>query len=95
MVRPWFVRAVDASPLSPVSTAVLLGGALLATNLLLFSGSGLDLLLYFPCAIAYLVAAGALCAHVLTQHTTKSYSRYEDVGKMLFGLPPSFYLLEL
>jgi len=33
--------------------------------------------------------------HVLAQHATKSYSRYEDVGKMLFGLPPTFFLLEL
>ena len=33
--------------------------------------------------------------HVLTQHTTKSWSRYEDVGKMLFGLPPGFFTLEL
>jgi alkylation response protein AidB-like acyl-CoA dehydrogenase len=33
--------------------------------------------------------------HVLTQHASKSYSRYEDVGKMLFGLPPSYFLLRL
>jgi alkylation response protein AidB-like acyl-CoA dehydrogenase len=33
--------------------------------------------------------------HVLCQHATKSYSRYEDVGKMLFGLPPGFFALEL
>ena len=33
--------------------------------------------------------------HVLTQHAYKSYSRYEDVGKMLFGLPPSFWSLDL
>ena len=33
--------------------------------------------------------------HVLTQHTYKSYSRYEDVGKMLFGLPPTFWSLDL
>ena len=33
--------------------------------------------------------------HALTQHADKSYSRYEDVGKMLFGLPPSFWILEL
>lgn len=33
--------------------------------------------------------------HVLTQHADKSYARYEDVGKMLFGLPPSFFALEL
>ncbi len=34
-------------------------------------------------------------AHALTQHAYKSYSRYEDVGKMLFGLPPAFWILEL
>jgi alkylation response protein AidB-like acyl-CoA dehydrogenase len=33
--------------------------------------------------------------HVLTQHAFKSYSRYADVGKMLFGLPPGFFSLEL
>ncbi len=33
--------------------------------------------------------------HVLTQHVDKTYARYEDVGKMLFGLPPSFFILEL
>jgi alkylation response protein AidB-like acyl-CoA dehydrogenase len=33
--------------------------------------------------------------HVLTQHATKSYARYADVGKMLFGLPPGFFTLEL
>lgn len=33
--------------------------------------------------------------HVLTQHADKSYARYEDVGKMLFGLSPSFFVLEL
>jgi alkylation response protein AidB-like acyl-CoA dehydrogenase len=33
--------------------------------------------------------------HALTQHTYKSYSRYEDVGKILFGLPPSFWTLDL
>jgi alkylation response protein AidB-like acyl-CoA dehydrogenase len=33
--------------------------------------------------------------HVLTQHTYKSYSRYEDMGKLLFGLPPSFWILDL
>ena len=33
--------------------------------------------------------------HVLTQHTSKSYARYEDVGKMLFGIPPTYFLLEL
>ena len=34
-------------------------------------------------------------ARVLTQHTFKSSSRYEDVGKMFFGLPPSFWVLDL
>ena len=33
--------------------------------------------------------------HVLTQHAYKSSSRYEDVGKMLFGLPPNFWVLDL
>jgi alkylation response protein AidB-like acyl-CoA dehydrogenase len=33
--------------------------------------------------------------HALTQHACKSYSRYEDVGKLLFGLPPSFWILDL
>jgi alkylation response protein AidB-like acyl-CoA dehydrogenase len=33
--------------------------------------------------------------HVLTQHAYKGYSRYEDVGKMLFGLPPTFWALRL
>ena len=33
--------------------------------------------------------------HVLTQHGDKSPSRYEDVGKMMFGLPPNFFVLRL
>lgn len=33
--------------------------------------------------------------HVLTQHTTKNYARYEDVGKMLFGLPPTLWILRI
>jgi alkylation response protein AidB-like acyl-CoA dehydrogenase len=33
--------------------------------------------------------------HVLTQHASKSYSRYEDVGKLMFGLPPAYFLLRL
>ncbi len=33
--------------------------------------------------------------HTLTQHADKSYSRYEDVGRMLFGLPPTFWILEV
>jgi alkylation response protein AidB-like acyl-CoA dehydrogenase len=33
--------------------------------------------------------------HVLTQHATKSSARYADVGKMLFGMPPDFFNLEL
>jgi alkylation response protein AidB-like acyl-CoA dehydrogenase len=32
--------------------------------------------------------------HTLTQHVTHSYARYEDVGRLLFGLPPDFFLLE-
>ena len=33
--------------------------------------------------------------HVLTQHAFKASSRYEDVGKLMFGLPPSFWTLRL
>jgi alkylation response protein AidB-like acyl-CoA dehydrogenase len=33
--------------------------------------------------------------HVLAQHAAHSYGRYEDVGKMLFGLPPTYFLLDL
>ncbi len=33
--------------------------------------------------------------HVLTQHGDKSPSRYEDVGKMMFGLPPNILFLRL
>ncbi len=33
--------------------------------------------------------------HTLTQHADKSYGRYEDVGKMLFGLSPNYFLLRL
>ncbi len=33
--------------------------------------------------------------HALTKHTYKGYARYEDVGKLLFGLPPSFWILDL
>jgi len=33
--------------------------------------------------------------HFLSQHASKSYQRYEDVGKMLFGRPPDYFLLEL
>ncbi len=33
--------------------------------------------------------------HVLTQHGSKSPSRYEDVGKMMFGLPPNILFLRL
>ncbi len=34
-------------------------------------------------------------AHTLTAHADKAYSRYEDVGKLLFGLPPTFRILDL
>lgn len=34
-------------------------------------------------------------AHVLTQHAYKASWRYEDIGKMLFGIPPSFWTLDL
>ena len=33
--------------------------------------------------------------HVLTQHQYKSFSRYEDIGKLLFGLAPTFWILDL
>jgi len=33
--------------------------------------------------------------HTLTQHASKSYARYESVGKMLFGLPPDWFILSL
>jgi indole-3-acetate monooxygenase len=33
--------------------------------------------------------------HVLTQHAYKAYPRYEDAGKMIFGLPPTFWTLRL
>ena len=33
--------------------------------------------------------------HVLTQHVARSYARYEDVGKMLFGLPPTFWIMRI
>jgi len=33
--------------------------------------------------------------HVLTQHNNKSSARYVSVGRMLFGLPPDFYILKL
>jgi alkylation response protein AidB-like acyl-CoA dehydrogenase len=33
--------------------------------------------------------------HVLALHASKSYARYEDVGKMLFGLPPSYFVLRI
>ena len=32
--------------------------------------------------------------HTITQHVTHSYARYEDAGRLLFGLPPEFFLLE-
>jgi alkylation response protein AidB-like acyl-CoA dehydrogenase len=33
--------------------------------------------------------------HVLALHASKSYARYEDVGKMMFGLPPSYFILKI
>jgi alkylation response protein AidB-like acyl-CoA dehydrogenase len=33
--------------------------------------------------------------HVLPLHASKSYARYEDVGKMMFGLPPSYFVLKI
>ena len=33
--------------------------------------------------------------HFLTKHADKSYARYEDVGRMMFGIPPSYFALEI
>ena len=33
--------------------------------------------------------------HVLTQHASKSSARYVSVGRMLFGLPPDYFVLGL
>ena len=33
--------------------------------------------------------------HTLTQHAPKSYSRYESVGKTLFGLPQDWIVPKL
>jgi len=33
--------------------------------------------------------------HVLALHASKSYARYEDVGKMMFGLPPIYFGLKI
>jgi alkylation response protein AidB-like acyl-CoA dehydrogenase len=33
--------------------------------------------------------------HFLTKHADKSYQRYEDVGKMMFGIPPTYFILDL
>jgi hypothetical protein len=33
--------------------------------------------------------------HVLTQHAYRSTERYVDVGKLLVGLPPEFWILEI
>ncbi|MEN8159767.1 MAG: acyl-CoA dehydrogenase family protein [Myxococcota bacterium] len=33
--------------------------------------------------------------HALTKHTYRSPARYEDIGKILFGLPPDFWVLDL
>jgi alkylation response protein AidB-like acyl-CoA dehydrogenase len=33
-------------------------------------------------------------AQTLRHHADKSYGRYEDVGKMMFGIPPTYFLLE-
>lgn len=34
-------------------------------------------------------------AHVLTQHASKNVHRYEDVGKMMYGLPQTWFALNL
>jgi len=62
MVRPWFVLAVEASQLRPVAAEATVAALLLAANLLAYAGERLDLLLYFPFGIGYLIAAAALCA---------------------------------
>lgn len=33
--------------------------------------------------------------HTLTQHGSKAYSRYEDVGQLMFGMSPEWFLLTL
>ena len=33
--------------------------------------------------------------HFLAKHADKSYARYEDVGKMMFGIPPAYFALEI
>ena len=33
--------------------------------------------------------------HALTQHVSKSYNRYEDVGQLMFGMYPEWFLLTL
>ncbi len=33
--------------------------------------------------------------HTLTQHAARSYARYEDVGKMMFGIHPNWFLLTI
>ena len=33
--------------------------------------------------------------HFLTKHASKSYARYEDVGKMMFGMAPLFFTLRM
>jgi alkylation response protein AidB-like acyl-CoA dehydrogenase len=33
--------------------------------------------------------------HTLTQHASKAYSRYEDVGQLMFGMSPEWFLLTL
>ena len=33
--------------------------------------------------------------HVLTQHASKNVQRYEDVGKIMYGLPQEWFVLNL
>ena len=33
--------------------------------------------------------------HVLTQHASKNVQRYEDVGKIMYGLPQDWFVLNL
>ena len=33
--------------------------------------------------------------HVLTQHASKAYARYEEIGGMMFGSLPDFFTLKI
>lgn len=66
-VRPWFVRAVDLSPLGPAPTGVCVAGVLLAVNLAAYAGERLDLLLFMPIGIGYLLAVAPLSIRALAR----------------------------